>query len=139
MSEPTCLAENRKGVRCTRRPTPEGVLCAIHERTHSTPEMYERETERFLRDVYAAGRRANRDVLLALLVMAFEDDDIRKEFLSAVESVAGDVRRAKSASAPRPHPVAQNQKRETQPQGGTHTQPADPPPDDGIDIVEEIE
>jgi hypothetical protein len=122
------LAENRKGVRCTRRPTPEGVLCAIHERTHSTPEMYERETERFLRDVYAAGRRANRDVLLAFLVMAFDDDDIRQEFLSGVESAAGEMRLAKSASEVQPHPARQNQKRETQPQGGHQAQTPDPPP-----------
>jgi hypothetical protein len=102
--------------------------------------MYERETERFLRDVYAVGRRANREVLLALLVMAFEDDDIRREFLSAVESVAGDVRLAKSASAPRPLPSPQLAERQPKRGGGHQAQTPDPlPEDDGIDIVEEIE
>jgi hypothetical protein len=138
------LAENRKGVRCTRRPTPEGVLCAIHERTHSTAEMYEKETLNFLRDVYEAGRRANREVLVALLAFAFEDDDVREEFLRVVESAAGEMRLAKSASESRPHPVRQLADRQPKREGGHQAHTPDPPPapdDDDVIFIdgEEIE
>jgi hypothetical protein len=137
MSE-TCVARNNKGRRCTRVPAANSVLCALHERRPSSEAEYLVECDTFLEDVYKAGRRANREVLLALLVLAFDDDDIRQEFLSIVESVAGDVRRAKSASASRPHAPRQNRTLETQPQGGTRTQPADPPPpseDDDVEII----
>jgi hypothetical protein len=137
------VARNNKGRRCTRVPAADSVLCRIHERAPSTKAEYFEECRTFLQDVFDAGRRADRDVLVALLVMAFEDDSIRKEFLAIV---AGDARRAKSASARPPHPVAQNRNSRPERKGSYQTPKADPPPapeieDDGIDwhIVEEMD
>jgi hypothetical protein len=145
MTSAICIAENKRGHRCTRLAAPGGLLCALHERTHSTPEMYEKATLNFLRDAVAAGRKLDPELAVALFLELLADDEIRERGFQAVEEMKAEDRLAKSA--PRPHPVAQNQKRETQPQGGTHAPRPDPPPalDDGVelvfldDMVEEVE
>jgi hypothetical protein len=127
-------------------PAADSVLCRIHERAPSTKAEYFEECRTFLQDVFDAGRRADRDVLLALLVMAFEDDAIRKEFLAIVAGEVGDARRATSASAPRPHPLEQKSDRRTDREGAHQTQTPHPQAvdEDDVelvfeDVTEEIE
>jgi hypothetical protein len=116
------------------------VLCAIHEKRTSSPAEYEHECATFLADVMRVGREYEPDAMVAIFLDVLEDPELFKRAMQRIEEDRRVRRLEALASAPRPLPVRQNQKRETKPQGGHQAQTPDPlPEDDGIDIVEEIE
>jgi hypothetical protein len=146
MTNAICISENKRGRRCTRLAAPGGLLCALHERTPSTPEVYDAELLNFLRDAVAAGRRLEPELAVGLFLELLADNEIRELGFKRVAEMQAEERRALARSARPPHPVAQKSDRRTDREGRHQTQTPDPPPapeieDDGIDwnIVEEMD
>jgi hypothetical protein len=102
------------------------MLCAIHEKRPSTPAEYEASTLTFLRDAVGACRKLEPELAVALFLELLADNEIREIGFKRVAEMQAEERRAHRASAPRPHPVAQNRNSRRDADGRHQTQTPHP-------------
>lgn len=126
----TCLATNRAGQRCGRRPANNALLCHKHEALQPTTEQQRAEYVHFLRDCVAEGSQIEPGLLLELVALSLLHHDTRAKVIEMLTEMV-----ASEHDEDPPLPLAQLTSSERKPQGARHAQPADPPTPDPTEMV----